>query len=167
MRDEYLVAKYSTLIRIIKEHAPAIYTFAIDGVFERHKMMLELQGANVPDGIDADNFRDEHFPPYKKIREALIKSWRRFSKSNYVNRPGRGHRLMASRWAVQWVCLQQLETLQRSEREILRSSRTDRADGAHGSASRAQMGAGKSWGAARGPWRGASTAHPKQTNPAA
>ena len=29
MRDEYLVAKYSTLIRIIKEHAPAIYTFAI------------------------------------------------------------------------------------------------------------------------------------------
>ena len=35
------------------------------------------------------------------------------------------------------------------------------ADEAESSASQAQMGAGKSWGAARGPWRGANTAHSK------
>ena len=48
------------------------------------------------------------------------------------------------------------------EREILRFSRTDRADGAHGTAWRAQMGAGKSWGAAHRPWRGASRASPAE-----
>ena len=50
--------------------------------------------------------------------------------------------------------------LRRPGREFLRSFLTDRADGAHGTAWRAQMGAGKSWGAGHGPWRGASTASP-------
>ena len=80
MRDQYEFGKIEMLIRIVKEHAPAIYTFAIDGVFERHKMMLELQGEDLPDGINAEDFSDDHLPPYKKLREALIKTWRRFSK---------------------------------------------------------------------------------------
>ena len=41
------------------------------------------------------------------------------------------------------------------------SFRANPADAAESSASRAQMGAGESWGAARGPWRGANTAHSK------
>ena len=51
--------------------------------------------------------------------------------------------------------------LRRPPNEFLRSFWTDRADGAHGTAWRAQSGARRSEGSARRPWRGASTAHPK------
>ena len=50
MRDQYEFGKIEMLVRIVKEHAPAIYTFAIDGVFERaplaaHDLQEGMPGA--------------------------------------------------------------------------------------------------------------------------
>ena len=60
-------------MRIIKKRINPIYNEAINGVYERHALKIELKtGATKPELVIDENYSDDWIPPLKDIKKAVI-----------------------------------------------------------------------------------------------
>ena len=92
LRENYPYAKDGMLITIIKEHVHPIYSFALDALFERTKMLAKLEKRDeaVPESLAVENFSDDWYPPYKEVREVLVKTYQSFSNKVWSGGPTKG-----------------------------------------------------------------------------
>ena len=74
IRETYLYGKEPKLVRIVLNHLSSEYRPDVNRMLDMHKFRLEMDGEEIPAGVEIEGYSDEWLPAWKTLRDTLLKT---------------------------------------------------------------------------------------------